>query len=184
MNIDELKAQWRSIDVNPDTAGAREVEQRVARRRVQSLGGKYYSLCMRMVAVSCLGILAVSSLAKSAPLLAGLSIAFFVLMGGLQLWQAFYVKELDFGSLSVREAIMKVCRLERMRYAKRAVGMILAVPLLVYMLATFANLFGRYMLFGGLAGLIVGIFCALIVNHNANSILRRMKEQLGEEADI
>lgn len=180
MNIDNLKSQWQSLDIQPDPQSAKETERMVARQRVESLGKRYYRMCMRMTAIAAIGLCTISTYGTVAPVFTIITMAFFVMMGFMQLGQALYVKRIDFGSMSVREAVEKVYKMQRMRVIKRTIGIVSGVPVLIYMFFTFSSIFGPYILYGMTAGLAIGLGCALYINNAANRLLKQMKEQLNE----
>lgn len=184
MNIDDLRSQWQNIgsgqaDVPSDVREMlARAERRTALKDARSLRDNYFRLCMRMIAVSGLGVLAVVPFAKESAVLFACSVTFFVLMALSQLWQAMEVRRLDFGHMSVREAVEGVCRLERIRVIKRTVGITLAVPLLAYMGAVQIHLYGSGIAVGLAAGAVIGMAVGLMVNHRASSLLREMKERV------
>ncbi len=181
MNIDELRSQWQSLDVDPDREALREALRRVARRDAESLRERYFKLCLRMIAVSAFGIAESVPFGRTAPTLMWCAFAFYILMAVFHVIQAVMAHNLDFGRMSVRRSIEAVCDIERMRVIKRAVGITLAIPLVVYMCTVVSDAYGPYTVYGCVAGAVVGLIAGLIINHNATTLLRRMKEQLGDE---
>ncbi len=152
----------------------------VARQRVESLSKRYYRMCVRMTAVCAIGLCTIPTYGRVAPVFTIVAMAFFVMMGFMQLGQALYVRRIDFGRMSVREAVEKVYHLQRMRIIKRTIGIVTGVPVLIYMFFTFSSIFGPYVLYGMTAGLVIGLGGGLLVNSTANRLLKQMKEQLDE----
>lgn len=181
MNIDELRSQWQSLDVDPDRAALHKAVRRIAQRDAESLRSRYYKLCLRMIGMSAFGIAVSVPFGRTAPTLMWCSFAFFILMAVFHIIQAVMAHNLDFGRLSVRRSIEAVCDLERMRVIKRAVGIALGVPLLVYMCIVVSDAYGPYTVYGCVCGAVIGLVIGLIINHNATTLLRRMKEDLGDE---
>lgn len=181
MNIDELRSQWQSLDVDPDRAALHEAVRRIAQRDAESLRSRYFKLCLRMIGISAFGIAMSVPFGRSASTLMWCLFAFFILMAIFHIIEAVMAHKLDFGRLSVRSSIEAVCDLERMRVIKRSVGITLGAPLLVYMCIEASDAYGPYMVYGCICGAVLGLVIGLIINHNATSLLRRMKEELGDE---
>ncbi|MCM1162970.1 MAG: hypothetical protein NC339_01775 [Muribaculaceae bacterium] len=180
MNIDDIKSNWQSLNIVPSTSYCCEMEHRAARNSIPTLCNRYFALNMRLIAVCCLGILTFIPFASISPLLVYLSIIYFAIMGVMMAHQAISVRKINLSRMSVMEAINAVCCIERQRIVKRAVGLCMAIPLLLYFAVLIHEDFGDVMLYGCIAGGIVGIVLGIIINRKASRILSEMKAQLGE----
>ncbi|MDE6859064.1 MAG: hypothetical protein K2J65_01470 [Duncaniella sp.] len=182
MNIDELKQNWNSMDF---TAGGpmpdvRDLEKRVATSRVSTLRDRIYRLHIRLSILACLGIFTMVPFEKGEPWMALCAIAFFIIMMAMHASLAFWAHKLDYGRMTVKEALKSVYELEHKRNRNRVIAVVMAIPLLCYMGYTFSN--GEPgLLVGCIAGACLGALIGLMVNHRAVMTLREMKKELGDD---
>lgn len=183
MDFDQLRSQWNNIDL-PPTDGATEriyrLERKVRTSNVTTLRDKLYRITINLVIVSLFGIITTVPFASKSPVMFAVTGIFFVIMGILNFNRALSIKRIDVSKLSVREALEAVYKVERQRVICRTIGICCAVPLMIFMLLTFANVYGSWMLYGALVGALLGGCIGLAVNHRTSSLLKDMKSQLRE----
>ncbi len=183
MDLDKLRTQWNSIELPSDaeTTRIRELEERVRDNRVTTLRDKLFFLTRNLVFFSVLGLLTMIPFVSESPILVITTGAFFVLMGLLNLYRALTIRQFDITTMNLREAMKALYRIERQKLICKIIGIVCAVPLLIYMAMTFADLFGPWALYGALAGTFIGGVIGLMINHKATALLREMKRQLSED---
>ncbi|MDE6061191.1 MAG: hypothetical protein K2G00_00325, partial [Duncaniella sp.] len=69
------------------------------------------------------------------------------------------------------------------RLRLRAVGMALGIPLVLFMCFAFSEAFGKYYLYGCIAGGVAGLIIGLYINRKAVAIIREMRAQLNQGQD-
>ena len=106
----------------------------------------------------------------------------FVVMGVMHAVQYRMLSRLDLSAATVIEALGMVCRLELFRRTRRMIGLTLMVPLMVYMVMSFADSYDVYMLPCCLLGLLAGCVVGIAVNRRTTKLLREMKSQLACES--
>lgn len=178
MNIDDIKSDWRGINITYTTADTGDVESRVMGNKVASLGRQLFRINMRLVAVCCLGISLFIPFGQACPALMWLAIGYFVIMAIILLLQARAARKINICEMTVVEAINAVCRLERDRVIKRYIGLCMAIPLLAYMTYILYLAHGPNILYGCLAGAVAGAVIGILINRKATTILRDMKAAL------
>lgn len=183
MNIDDLKSNWNSLKFPPGYVGedAREIVSRVENGRVTTLRDRLGAIS-RQLSIFCVwGIFIMIPFFRDSPTLAILAICFFIFLGVMHYRAYRRVSSLNFSNMTVKEAIYTVSVIEERRIRLRAVGMTLAFPLTVYMIFTLSSIYGSGILYGCIAGGIIGAILGLLINRRAVSIIREMRSQLNQE---
>ena len=177
MDIDNLRQEWKSIEVPPCKEATRELERKVASGKgAHSLRDRLKRISLRLTAECVIGALCLHVL------LVVLVSAFFVVMGVMHAVQYRMLSRLDLSAATVIEALGMVCRLELFRRTRRMIGLTLMVPLMVYMVMSFADSYDVYMLPCCLLGLLAGCVVGIAVNRRTTKLLREMKSQLACES--
>lgn len=176
MDIDNLRQEWKSIEVPPCKEATRELERKVASGKgAHSLRDRLKRISLRLTAECVIGALCLIPLVSEHVLLVVLVSAFFVVMGVMHAVQYRMLSRLDLSAATVIEALGMVCRLESFRRTRRMIGLTLMVPLMVYMVMSFADSYGVYMLPCCLLGLVAGCVVGIAVNRRTTKLLREMK---------
>lgn len=181
MNIDNLKSNWNSINFPQDYGGLpdpSELMSRVRAGRVSTLRDRLASISRSLAALCLMGVIIMIPYLGAMPTLAILAIGLFVFLGMMHFRNYHRVRRLNFSLMSVREALTAVCAIETSRVRLRAIGITLAVPLILYMCSTFSSLYGPAMLYGCIGGAVIGLILGLLINWRTVSIIREMRRQL------
>lgn len=180
MDLDKLRNNWNSIDIPSGATSerVRKLESKVRTTRVDTLRDKLFRITINLVIVSVFGLLTIVPFVSDTPIMAMTAGAYFVLLGILNFGRAMTIRQINMSRLTVRDALLAVYRVERQRIVCRAIGITCAVPLLIYMLLTFADIYGRWMLYGALIGVLAGACIGLAVNHRTTALLKDLKSQL------
>lgn len=182
MDIDNLRDEWKSIDVPPCGDETLKVERKVASGHgVRTLRGRLKRISLRLIGGCVAGVLCMIPFAPDHEVLAVAVSAFFIVMGVLHAVQYRMLSGMDPSNATMVDSIRDVCRLESFRRVRRMVGLALMVPLMVYMAMEFTDTYGAYVLPGCIAGLAVGCLAGVTVNRRATKLLREMKRQLACE---
>lgn len=186
MDLDQLRNQWHSIELpsGAETTRIRELEERVRNNHVSTLRDKLFRLTRNLVLVSVMGLLTMVPYVSQSPTLVIAAGSFFVLMGLLNLHRALTIRQFDITAMNLREAMESIYKIERQKLICKAIGITCAVPLSIYMIMTFADLFGPWALYGALAGTFIGGAIGLMINHRTTTLLREMKRQLKKESEV
>ena len=147
-----------------------------------SLRDRLKRISLRLTAECVIGALCLIPLVSDHVLLVVLVSAFFVVMGVMHAVQYRMLSRLDLSAATVIEALGMVCRLELFRRTRRMIGLTLMVPLMVYMVMSFADSYDVYMLPCCLLGLVAGCVVGIAVNRRTTKLLREMKSQLACES--
>lgn len=184
MNIDDLKNNWKSLDIADgcrQDADMRELISNVKQGRITTLRDRLCAIRRRMAITCFLCILIMIPYFREATVLAILSILYFIFMGVLHLISYRQIKQMNFSLMTVRESIISVGNIMQDQIRKRAIGMSLGMPLIIYMLLMFTDIFGEDYIYGCLIGVVIGAVFGLLINRKIVGIIQEMKKQLSED---
>lgn len=182
-DIDKLRRQWQTADIKPNESAGTHRHADTPPKTGESLRDKYARLCFRMMCVCILGLLTSFEIYRALPTFSILLDCYFLLFALFQAYSVWRVKRLDFGSMSVCDAILSVRQLERMRAAKRLVGLALGLPLIVYLLVYMGGLHGVWYVTGCICGAVIGCVLGCLINRHASSLLSSMRQELGDHGE-
>lgn len=179
MDIDDLRKQWRAVDV-PE-ADVRDMERDVtsAGGNVMTLRDRLMRITRRRALVCLLGTLCMLPIAYDHMVMMVLGVLFFAVMGGMHLMQLSRLRALNLSTSTVMEALEGVLRIETLRTRRRAVGIVMAIPLIIYIIFTLTSNYGGLMLPACVAGVLIGCVVAYFVNCRASRLLLEIKQELG-----
>ncbi len=174
MDIDELKRQWNAVDI-PDS-GVRAVEREVTSGRgAVTLRDRLMRISRRRALVCLAGALCMIPLVPDHTSMA------VIVMGVMHLVQMRNLRALDLSGTTVTDALRGVLRIETLRTVRRVTGIVMGVPLMLYIIFTVTSSYGTLMLPVCIAGMLAGCVVALLVNRRASRLLREIKKELGED---
>lgn len=181
--LNDLKAQWRCLDCKgPSVDEFEACRKLVIEGNAKSSQMRITNIYKRLVAVSIAWVPLSLLLARGPELplwLCVLMSAYFAVMAVLNYWVLRLVKKIDFGSMSVVEALGSVCRLQKIRNRLQFWSILLCAPLVLTMLATFGQS-SNEMLIGGIAGLVVGALIGLSLDRKVRKHIIMMKQSLDD----
>ncbi len=183
-DIDYLKMQWQSLNTsasgNRNDADAPDFSNVLKNGAVSSAARvkRIYT----MILVICL-IWTVLSLANFVfpvvpELVGGLMAAFFLLMSGMLAATVRRAGMIDFGRMSVADAMKSVCRLESLIMWRRIIGIPLAFLLLSVMIWHFSG--NAFMIGGALCGAAAGLAIGVALARRIRESIREMKHLIKE----
>lgn len=182
MNLDSMRQEWKSLDIS-DAAGrvTSDAEFKVrAGQGVTTYRERLQRMSRLQIAVCIIGMGCMLTVASVHPVLAVLVEAFFFIIALTHFMQMKLAGSIDVTVLTVKESIEGVYRIERLRLYRRVVGVIIAVPTIVYGLIDLADSYGEYMLPMCIAGVLAGCVVGYVVSRRTTRLLRDMKRQVGE----
>lgn len=182
MDIDEIKLHWQSMKPSPPPGGtdADDILARVTRSKVSTLRDRLGRIYRCITIVAWISMWLPVPFLRHHPEIAIPMMAFFALMGSLQLGMLIRIRRLRFSDMTLKEAIARVTMIEEWRVRNRAIGMGLAIPLLTFMCIRFSDYYGPYMLTGCILGAVLGLITGLQINRRAVQLIRSMKQELQE----
>ena len=180
MNIEDLRRSWNTLDNRVDELeeSTRELERRITANRITTSRDKLKTIA-RNLAIACFAAIMTSfPLWKMSSTMVLILCVFFLVMGGIQVHTYLMTDAVNLSRMTVAEALKSVYDLEKMRWRKRAFGMITGIPLLLYMLYFFHSIDEPVIFYGGCTGVAVGATIGLIINHRNVELLKEMRREL------
>ena len=175
-DLDRLKQVWSSQRFktpqgSPDVSGC------------ERLSGYTQQLCRRYHRAAILGLIMAlmvwplnSALELPMPLCICLSV-FFLIMSAVQGSYWLEIRDLEFGEMSLTEAVKRVVSLRKSMLVRVVAGVCLAVPLLCALLLHYMTI-DVYMFYGGIAGAIAGLMIGYVKLRDSLRIIRKMERTI------
>lgn len=184
-NLESLRRAWQRSQPDPSRldAGVSDVADRIARDNPDTL---QQMLGRRLARISYIGIamiplawLLYSGLGMSLWLSAAYAV-FGVLMGILNKLLSGYVLERRLCDLPVAEAMRRAATIRLRQFQLRACGIVLGVPLIGCMFASFVDTNDTGVIVGGVIGLCVGLAIGIPKAVSIVRLARRLAASVGE----
>ncbi|WP_295939264.1 hypothetical protein [uncultured Alistipes sp.] len=190
MELDDLKTQWHDLDKRLDHAGTK-----IDRLTAEVASGKFTSAKQRLTQTLRMGIAIL--LLLPGPLMYTFrfvgeqpAVAFYIVLG--LFFFAMLIREITLlvmlsrispETQTVRDACNAVLRFRRSYLAGVAMGVILAVPLLVLLGMYMAKITTPYMLYGFIGGLVVGLPIGIRVYRRIMGEIDALRSALQDTVD-
>lgn len=175
MDIENLHDKWKSLGAPGDSASSLRDSKLLARLRserftpqAERLRRRYNCLGIIGLLFPCIALLLRSEHEFSIWLLVTYS-AFGVIFGILNFFVARRIASASetIMSLPVVESVIKVERLNLMRMRFRTIGIVLSIPLLLWLLFEI-SMFDQIALWAGIVGALIGIIVSIILERRCN----------------
>ncbi len=179
MNIDDLRANWNSIDIPAGMCRpVQELERRIVSSNVTTLRSRLLHIYVLLGVMCLMGVLFMIPFVKDLPRLVVCADVFYVVVSGINFYMSSLVRRIDYSRMTVKEALEAVYKVERYKIRARMCTIVMAVPLICYMIFSFAHLYGEVVLFGCACGAVLGGVIGIIIHRRMMSVLREMRRQL------
>ncbi|MCI9172014.1 hypothetical protein [uncultured Duncaniella sp.] len=180
MEINDLRQVWNSIDIPDPGQETSRVERRVGQCDGRlTIRDRLMRISLRMIAVCAIAVCCILPLGSEHPLMALLVGIFFISMGIMHYIQYRALRSLDVTRMTLRDVLRRVYRIEALRSSRRIIGIVLAIPLMIFMIFTMTRSYGAVMLPACVLGSLAGCVISLIVNRRTTRLLREIKRELG-----
>ena len=182
--IEDLRRQWQEVNLRVDDLERRnrQLASELSNHKAVGLRQRLMRFRMRNM-VLCLVFpfilvpMLIDSLGASW-LFAATYIIFFWLMAvsNWVVWRS--LSKIDISSATAGEAILNVYNVQRYVRYGRILGWSLAVPLLLWMFSIFYNIGDSGMIWGGWAGLLIGLAIGFCADYRQRKMLRELRLEL------
>lgn len=183
-DIEDLRRQWQAVNLRVDDLERRnrQLTSELSRHKAVGLRQRLMRYRMRSTLI-CLALPLIL-----APVLINLHgtswlflvtyMLFFWIMAGsnFMIWRS--LSRIDISSATTGEAILNVYNVHRYIRFGRVLGWSLAVPLLVWMFSIFYDVGDSGMIWGGWAGLLVGLAIGFCVDYRQRKMLRQLRLEI------
>lgn len=182
MNIDELRRSWNAIDADTreiDAANS-DFRRKIESGTVTSARSRLLRTLRMQQVLILVGLFAIRVLWNFNPLLTGLCLLFFIIMGVLVSYEFFRLRSISFPQIPVAQARWEIYAMKRRYFWYRVVGMTLGIPLVGWMLWFFYGI-DTGMFIGGCTGAVIGLAIGISINIRRARLLRQMRREIDEE---
>lgn len=186
MNIDQLKSQWKNL--NPQSGIMDGVHDSLLAghryKRAATLADKLRRRYLRATVLCLLAPVLMCPVSRFIDMPLPLMIAYpayFAVMLVFNLILCRRVKKLEPLDCTVKDALIRVTGFAILRRRLESVGIMLAIPLMVYLIWIFKKSGDTGLWWGAIAGAVIGVGIGLIVDVHTVRIIRQMKADLSRE---
>lgn len=195
MDIDRFKEHWKQIELRNESLEEenRRLVERIKRGRFTGDVDRLKGITRRIMAVCVAGMVMGFIFAgdTAQAIMPGWLLTFyelfFVVMLGLQCYQYSLLSNIDYGQMSLREAMTSTCRYKVVRMRSKMVGYILCLPLCFCLIKTSYESGGRPALYGGIVGLVIGgligFFVDLRLRRTISAMISDLKANIDDVED-
>lgn len=183
-SIEDLRRQWQAMNVRVDDLETRnrDLVSRLNDNRICGLRRKLMRHRMRsMILCFILPFLFTPVLIGSLGVswwFAAIYILFFLVMGCVNgcIWRS--LSKMDTSSATTEEALLHVYNVQRYVRYGRLVGWSLAIPVLVWLFSIFYNIGDPGVIWGGWAGLLLGLAIGICADYRQRKLLRQLRLEI------
>ncbi len=186
MDIDELKSNWKAIElrVNKLEAQNRQLAEKMSKNKATTIKQRIASqfLTQAILCLFCpIWIFWFDLIIPVSLTLKVIYTLFFIIMilVKLYIWQN--LKKTDFMTITVKDALIAVFHIENLIKNEKILGYILCIPVLGLFFWEIGDCGNKAIIIGGLIGLILGVLCGLYLQYRLNKQLREMHRSFEEE---
>lgn len=188
MDIDQIKAQWKLMDSTKGLADKvdRDFLFRKRYKSMLSLTDKLRRRYLCSLILCSVAPLLIKPLAGFIELPTALMIAYpayFVVMFALNLLLYLKLNKTSVINLPVKDALVGITEFAIMRRRFECVGILIAIPLIVYIIWILRAADNEGLYIGGLFGAVLGVIIGLIVEYRTTRDVHRLKEGLCKNLD-
>lgn len=192
MDIDELKKQWKSMELRIDQLEKdnKRLLSCISNDKVwgvrKKLQTRYFALIVLCV-VSPVWILLMNEMYYIDTEVLIIYTFFFVVMAVVNSYIYNLIGKVDCSSMTIKEALMAITKVEETRRRGQLLGWILAVPLVIILFRVFSEMGHPEVLYGASVGLVIGGIYGYIFERQTRQLIKELRKTLADalaEEDI
>lgn len=192
MDIDELKKQWKSMELRIDQLEKdnKRLLSCISNDKVwgvrKKLQTRYFALIVLCV-VSPVWILLMNEMYYIDTEVLIIYTFFFVVMAVVNSYIYNLIGKVDCSSMTIKEALMVITKVEETRRRGQLLGWILAVPLVIILFRVFSEMGHPEVLYGASVGLVIGGIYGYIFDRQTRQLIKELRKTLADalaEEDI
>lgn len=192
MDIDELKKQWESMELRIDQLEKdnKRLLSRISNDKVRGVRKKLqtrYFVLIVLCVVSPVWMLLLNEMYYIDIEILIIYTFFFVVMTVVNSYIYNLIGKVDCSSMTIKEALMAVTKVEETRRRGQLLGWILAVPLVIILFRVFSEMGHPEVLYGASVGLVIGGIYGYIFDRKTRRLIKELRQTLADaiaEEDI
>ncbi len=185
MDIDELKKQWKSMELRIDQLEKdnKRLLSRISNDKVRGVRKKlqtrYFALIVLCV-VSPVWMLLMNEIYYIDIEVSIIYTFFFVVMTAVNSYIYNLIGKVDCSSMTIKETLMAITKVEETRRRGQLLGWILAVPLVIILFRVFSEMDHPEVLYGASVGLVIGGIYGYIFDCKTRRLIRELRQTLAD----
>ncbi|MBR5550879.1 MAG: hypothetical protein IKV83_03035 [Muribaculaceae bacterium] len=180
MNIDELKSQWKSMELRIDRLEKdnKSLISRISNERMKSVREKLLARYRALIIVcifSPLWMVLMNNL-HHVDIEVPIVYAFFFLVMALANYYMYQlIGKVDCSKLTIKEALIAVTKVEETRQNVKLLGWIFGLPLIIIMFDVFKEMGHPEIIYGACVGLVIGGVVGYLVERKTRRLIRELR---------
>lgn len=186
MDIDDLKSQWKSMElrINQLEKDNKSLEMRITRDRMKGVRGKLMARYRSLIVVCMLSPSWIVLMDRMYPHLdnevAIVYTFFFVVMALANYYMYRLIGKVDCSVMSIKEALVATTKVEETRQKVKLLGWILGLPLIIIMFDVFKEMGHPEIIYGACVGLVIGGVIGYFIERKTRRLIRELRQTLAD----
>lgn len=185
MNIDELKSQWKSMELRIDRLEKdnKSLLSRISNERMKSVREKLLARYRAIIMVCIFSPLWIVMMDKVWNLDNEILIVytfFFMVMALANYYMYQLIGKVDCSKLTIKEALIAVTKVEETRQKVKLLGWIFGLPLIIIMFDVFKEMGHPEIIYGACVGLVIGGVVGYLVERKTRRLIRELRQTLAD----
>ncbi|MBR5332394.1 MAG: hypothetical protein IKV32_03745 [Muribaculaceae bacterium] len=185
MDIDELKSQWKSMELRIDRLEKdnKQLLSRISSDRMKGVRGKLIARYRAIIMVCVLSpswIVLMDKMWEFDNEILIIYTFFFFVMALANYYMCRLIEKIDSSVMSIKEALVATAKVEDTRQKVKLLGWILAVPLTIIMFDVFQEIGHPEVIYGACAGLVIGGVVGYLVERKTRRLIRELRQTLAD----
>lgn len=185
MDIDELKSQWKSMELRIDRLEKdnKQLLSRISSDRMKGVRGKLMARYRSIIMVCVLSpswIVLMDRMLSLDDEIFIIYTFFFLVMALANYYLYRLIGKVDCSVMSIKEALVATAKVEDTRQKVKLLGWILAVPLMIIMFDVFQEIGHPEVIYGACAGLVIGGLVGYLVERKTRRLIRELRQSLAD----
>lgn len=185
MDIDELKSQWKSMELRIDRLEKdnKNLLSRISNERVKSVREKLLARYRAIIMVCIFSPLWIVMMDKVWNLDNEILIVytfFFMVMALANYYMYQLIGKVDCSKLTIKEALIAVTKVEETRQKVKLLGWIFGLPLIIIMFDVFKEMGHPEIIYGACVGLVIGGVVGYLVERKTRRLIRELRQTLAD----
>lgn len=185
MNIDELKRQWKSMElrIGQLEKDNKQLLSRISGDRMKGVRGKLMARYRAIIMVCIFSPLWIVLMDKTLNLDDEIIIIytfFFLVMALANYYMYKLIAKIDCYKMSIKEALVATTKVEDTRQKVKLLGWILAVPLVIILFRVFSEMGHPEVIYGACGGIVIGGLIGYFVERKTRRLIRELRQTLSD----
>ena len=185
MDIDDLKSQWKSMElrINQLEKDNKSLEMRITRDHMKGVREKLmarYRAIIMVCIFSPIWMLMMNELYQVDVEVSIVYAFFFLVMALANYYMYQLIGKVDCSRMSIKEALVATTKVEETRQKVKLLGWILGLPLILILFDVFNEIGHPEVIYGGFAGIVIGGVIGYFIERKTRRLIRELRQTLAD----